>query len=91
MSQVLLFLLDHSVDARPDTVIAESKNTDVLYYRHPKELLSDIYKCSIFTPQIKGTHEDTYLIPGTQLMYTSVHSDVTWENCGYSYNTLIQV
>ena len=88
MSQALLFLLDHLVDTRPDIVIAESKNTDVLYYRHPKELISDIYKCNIFTPQIKGTHEDTHLIPGTQLMYTSVHSDVTWENYGYIVITL---
>ena len=88
MSQALLFLLYHLVDTRPDIVIVESKNTDVLYYRHPKELISDIYKYNIFTPQIKGTHEDTYLIPGTQLMYTSVHSDVTWENCGYIVITL---
>ena len=87
MSQALLFLLDHSVDTRPDIVIAESKNTDVLYYRHPKELISDIYKCNIFTPQIKGTHENTYLIRA-QLMYTSVHLDVTWENYGYIIITL---
>ena len=35
MSQALLFLLYHSVDTRPDIAIAESKNTDVLYYKHP--------------------------------------------------------
>ena len=34
MSQVLLLLLYHSVDTRPDTVIAVNKNTDVLYYKY---------------------------------------------------------
>ena len=35
MSQALLLHLYHSVDTRLDTVIAVSKNTDVLYYKYP--------------------------------------------------------
>ena len=37
------------------------------------------YIYSILTHQSEGTHEDTYLIPKIQLMYTSVHSDVVQE------------